>query len=108
MNPHVLRFYRKFADEQAPLRLYQEVIGLNEALHLSWEDLSKKAASLPKGWYELARCFFALWSPFPQARKVYSSPMERSDVQGRRNWQDNSALPPYLDWLVFFLERIGW
>lgn len=55
MNSHVHRFYRKFADEQAPIRLYHEVIGLNEAPRFSWDDLSKKAPSLPKGWYELSR-----------------------------------------------------
>ncbi len=54
MNSHVHRFYRKFTDEQAPIRLYHEVIGLHEAPHISWEELSKKAPSLPKGWYELS------------------------------------------------------
>jgi hypothetical protein len=54
MNSHVHRFYRKFADEQAPIRLYHEVISLHEAPRFSWEDLSEKAPSLPKGWYELA------------------------------------------------------
>ncbi len=54
MNAHVHRFYRKFADEQAPIRLYHEVIGLHEAPKFSWEDISKKAPVLPKGWYELA------------------------------------------------------
>lgn len=55
MNSYVHRFYRKFADEQAPIRLYHEVISLHEGPRFSWEDLSKKAPSLPKGWYELAR-----------------------------------------------------
>ncbi len=55
MNSHVHRFYRKFANEQAPICLYHEVISLHEAPRFSWEDLSKKAPSLPKGWYELAR-----------------------------------------------------
>ncbi len=30
MNEHVHRYYRKFADEQAPIRLYHEVISLPE------------------------------------------------------------------------------
>lgn len=55
MNSHVHRFYRKFADEQAPIRLYHEVIGLHEAPRFTWEDISKKAPSLPKGWHELSR-----------------------------------------------------
>lgn len=55
MNSHVHRYYRKFADEQTPIRLYHEVIGLHEAPRFSWEDLSKKAPCLPKGWYELSR-----------------------------------------------------
>jgi hypothetical protein len=55
MNSHVHRFYRKFADEQAPIRLYHEVIVLHEAPQMAWEDLFKKAPSLPRGWYELSR-----------------------------------------------------
>ncbi len=55
MNSLVHRFYRKFADEQAPVRLYHEVIALHESHQLTWEDLSKKTPSLPKGWYELSR-----------------------------------------------------
>lgn len=55
MNSHVHRFYRKFADEQAPIRIYHEVICLHETPHLSWEDISKRASSLPKGWYELSQ-----------------------------------------------------
>jgi len=54
MNSHVQRFYRKYADEQAPIRLYHEVIGLHEAPRFSWEELSKKAPNLPRGWYELS------------------------------------------------------
>jgi hypothetical protein len=55
MNPHVHRFYRKFADEQAPIRLYHEVINLSEAPRFSWEDISKKVPSLPRSWYELSQ-----------------------------------------------------
>ncbi len=55
MNSHVHRFYRKFAGQEAPIRLYHEVIGLHEAPMFSWEDISKKAPSLPKGWHELSR-----------------------------------------------------
>ena len=55
MNPHVHRFYRKFADEQTPIRLYHEVVSLHEAPRFTWEDISKKAPFLPKGWYELSR-----------------------------------------------------
>ncbi|MBS0603606.1 MAG: SMI1/KNR4 family protein [Verrucomicrobia bacterium] len=55
MNSHVHRFYRKFADEQAPIRLYHEVIGLHESPRFSWEEMVEKAPSLPKGWYELSR-----------------------------------------------------
>lgn len=54
MNSHVHRFYRKFADEQIPIRLYHEVIGLHEAPKFTWEELSKKTPSLPRGWYELS------------------------------------------------------
>lgn len=55
MNSHVLRFYRKFADEQTPIQLYHEVIGLHDAPDLQWEEVLEKAPALPKGWYELSR-----------------------------------------------------
>ncbi|MBS0605687.1 MAG: SMI1/KNR4 family protein [Parachlamydiales bacterium] len=54
MNSHVRRFYRKFIDEDAPIRLYHEVIALHEAPRFSWEEISSKVPSLPKGWHELA------------------------------------------------------
>lgn len=55
MNSHVHRFYRTFADEQAPIRLYHEVIALHDAPEISWDEVARKAPSLPKGWYELSR-----------------------------------------------------
>ncbi len=54
MNSHVHRFYRKFADEQAPIRLFHEVIGPHEVPQLSWEEIVGKAPLMPKGWYELS------------------------------------------------------
>lgn len=54
MNSHVRRFYRKFVDEDAPIRLYHEVITLHEAPRFTWEELSAKVPHLPKGWFELA------------------------------------------------------
>jgi len=53
MNKHVNRFYRKFVDEDVPIRLYHEVISLHES-PLSWEEASKKSNDLPKGWFELS------------------------------------------------------
>lgn len=55
MNSHVHRFYRKFADEQAPIRLYHEVVTLHEEPRFSWEEISAKAPSLSRGWYELSQ-----------------------------------------------------
>jgi len=49
MNGHVNRFYRKFVDEVAPIRLYHEVIPLHDNPKLSWEEVSKKSEELPKG-----------------------------------------------------------
>lgn len=54
MNSLVRRFYRKYVDEDVPIRLYHEVITLHEAPRFSWEDISLKVPGLPKGWYELA------------------------------------------------------
>lgn len=55
MNSHVHRFYRKFADEQEPLKLFHDVIALHEAPNLKWADASKIAPALPKGWHELCQ-----------------------------------------------------
>jgi len=55
MNSHVYRYYRKLSDEDTPIRLFHEVINLNEATDLSWLDASKKVPKLPKGWFELSR-----------------------------------------------------
>jgi len=55
MNGHVNRFYRKFVDEVAPIRLYHEVIPLHDNPKLSWEEVSKKSEELPKGWFELSK-----------------------------------------------------
>jgi hypothetical protein len=54
MNSHVRRFYRKYIDEEVPVRFYHEVIALHEHPRMSWEETKSKAPSLPKGWYELA------------------------------------------------------
>ncbi|MBS0620061.1 MAG: SMI1/KNR4 family protein [Verrucomicrobia bacterium] len=54
MNAHVQRFYRKYIDEEAPIRLYHEVIPLHETPGLKWDALTHLAPALPKGWYELA------------------------------------------------------
>jgi len=55
MNSHVRRYYRKYSDEDTPLRLFHDVINLNEYSELSWVELSSKAPTLPRGWFELSR-----------------------------------------------------
>ncbi len=55
MNSHVRRFYRKFVDEEAPIRLYHEVIALHETPSFAFEEVVAKIPALPKGWYELAK-----------------------------------------------------
>ncbi len=55
MNSHVRRFYRKFADEDVSSHLYHEVIALHETPQVSWEEITLKAPTLPRGWHELAR-----------------------------------------------------
>lgn len=57
MSSHVHQFYRKFADEQTPIRLYHEVFCLHEASNLRWESLCKKAFSPLKGWYKFSQLF---------------------------------------------------
>jgi hypothetical protein len=54
MNSHVRRFYRKYTDEETPIRFYHEVIALHENPRISWEEIKRKVPSLPKAWYELA------------------------------------------------------
>lgn len=54
MNSQVRRYYRKFDDEEIPLRLFYDVISLHETPELSWEGFKERAPDLPRGWYELA------------------------------------------------------
>ena len=83
MNSDVHRFYRKFDDEQAPIRLYHEAP-------------------------PCFQCFFAAWTPNEQAENVYYSMIEKtpSDISDRNSWQENLAFPTFLDWLIFYKESI--
>lgn len=54
MNSHVRRFYRKYVDDEEPIRFFHEVIALHEIPHMGWEEAKIKVPTLPKGWYELA------------------------------------------------------
>jgi hypothetical protein len=55
MNSHVRRYYRKFEEEETPIRLFHEVEALHEQPTLSWEEASVRLPALPRGWYELTR-----------------------------------------------------
>jgi hypothetical protein len=55
MNSYVRRYYRKFSEEDAPIRLFHDVICLHDSPELSWSDVSSKVQSLSKGWFELSR-----------------------------------------------------
>lgn len=50
MNSLVMQFFT--GTEERP---FKEVIFLNEQSNVSWEDISKKAPHLPRGWYELSK-----------------------------------------------------
>ncbi|MCB1114250.1 MAG: SMI1/KNR4 family protein [Chlamydiia bacterium] len=54
MDSHVDKFYRQFSDE-TPKGAFHKVVALHEAPDASWEELSKTAPALPKGWFELSQ-----------------------------------------------------
>ncbi len=52
MNSLIRRFFQAGKDEGSGFR---EVLFLSEDLGASWDDISKKAPRLPRGWFELSR-----------------------------------------------------
>ncbi len=55
MNSHVIRYFRKYSEEDIPLHLFHDVIPLHETADVDWTQLSKMTPHLPKGWIELSR-----------------------------------------------------
>lgn len=54
MDNHALDYYRSYSEE-SPNSRFHAVIALHDNEGLSWEDLSKIAPSLSRGWYELSQ-----------------------------------------------------
>lgn len=54
MDKHILEFYKKHPDD-LPQGHFHQVIDLNEAGVISWEDVVKKVPKICKGWYELSK-----------------------------------------------------
>lgn len=55
MNSQVRRYYRKFNEDETPIRPFHDVIPLHETAGITWPEAHKLAEDLPKGWFELAR-----------------------------------------------------
>jgi len=54
------------------------------------------------------QCFWGDWYPEDEMGNVYLSGVNRtvSSCAKRRAWAENLAFPTFLDWLMFYLERI--
>jgi len=54
------------------------------------------------------QCFWGEWYPENEMGNVYYSGLTRSisSFKKRQNWADNMAFPTFLDWLMFYIERI--
>lgn len=55
MNDHVHEYYNEFTDDFTPSGHFHKVLPLHESADVEWEDISRRVAVLPKGWYELSR-----------------------------------------------------
>lgn len=53
MDHHLKDFFRHSSDGP-PRGHYHSVIPLHKSSHITWEEISKKAPNLSRGWYELA------------------------------------------------------
>jgi len=54
MDSHALEYYSSYSDE-SPHGHFHRVIMLQEEKGLSWDEVSKMAPKITKGWYELSR-----------------------------------------------------
>lgn len=53
------------------------------------------------------QCFFAQWAPLGQAGNVFCSAEKMiSDILDKNSWVENLAFPTFLDWLIYYLERV--
>ena len=54
------------------------------------------------------QCFWGEWYPEDEMGNVYLSGVNRtvSSCAKKRTWAENLAFPTFLDWLMFYLERI--
>lgn len=55
MDRHVKEFYHQFHGEVDGENFFHKVIALHESPHISWNEISKEAPTLCRGWYELAQ-----------------------------------------------------
>lgn len=54
MDQHFTEYFHEFS-EDSPTGNFHRVVPLHESPELGWEELSKKAPALPRGWFELAQ-----------------------------------------------------
>jgi len=54
MDKHVKEFFSESSDENKPDGNFHRVIALHTSPEIKWKEISKKAPTLPRGWYELA------------------------------------------------------
>jgi hypothetical protein len=54
------------------------------------------------------QCFWSEWYPLEEMGNVYYSGLTKilSDFSGEGTWGENLAFPTFLDWLMFYLERM--
>ncbi len=55
------------------------------------------------------QCFYGDWYPEQEMGNLYFSEVDKllADLNNKSVWEENLSFPTFLDWLAFYLEKVG-